>query len=75
MNYKTGLPTIQSIREANPGVEYNSIQFANLAESRREANAKSELNYNLLGLNTEKLSGDSLEKQIEKHFLYFFKEQ
>ena len=65
LNHNTNFPSIQLIQEQNPELEYETIKFANLAAQSSDSESRSELNYNILGLIIEKISGDSFQKNVK----------
>lgn len=67
LNHKTNLASIQTIQEQNPALPYSSVTYANLAIQSSAIAARSDLNYNILGLLIEKISGKSFQENIEKY--------
>lgn len=67
INHKTNLPSIQAIQEKNPELEYSTIDYANLAIQSSEKSERSDLNYNILGLLIEKISGKTFQENIENY--------
>ncbi|MEM8970145.1 MAG: serine hydrolase domain-containing protein, partial [Bacteroidota bacterium] len=67
LNHQANLPSIQSIQESNPEVEYATIAFANLATNSSETSERSDLGYNILGLLIEEVSGQSFQENVEQY--------
>jgi CubicO group peptidase (beta-lactamase class C family) len=67
LNHKTNLPSLQTIQEQNPELEYSTIDYANLALQSSDKSEQSDLNYNILGLLIEKISGKSFQENIENY--------
>ncbi len=67
LNHKTNLPSLQTIQEQNPELEYSTIDYANLALQSSEKTKRSDLNYNILGLLIEKISGKTFQENIENY--------
>ena len=67
LNHNTNLSSIQTIQEQNPKLEYATIKFANLAAQSSDLARKSDLNYNILGVLIEKISGKSFQDNIENY--------
>lgn len=67
LNHKTNLPSVQTIQEQNPELEYSTIDYANLALQSSEKSDRSDLNYNILGLLIEKISGKTFQENIENY--------
>ena len=67
LNHKTNLPSLQSIQEQNPELEYSTIDYANLAIQSSDKSERSDLNYNILGLLIEKISGKNFQENLENY--------
>ena len=67
LNHNTKLPKIEAIKEQNPEVEYTTVGYTNLAFSSPGTSGSSELDYNLLGLLIERISGLSYEENLESY--------
>lgn len=65
--HNTNFPSIKVIQEQNPELEYATIKFANLAAQFSNTIRKSDLNYNILGILIEKISGKSFQENVERH--------
>ena len=64
LNHKTDLPSIASIEKQNPDLEYSIVEYANSAKGGPNESEKSELNYNILGLLIEKVSGKGFQENV-----------
>lgn len=64
LTHKTNLPTIAKIEEQNPNLKYSTLEFVNLVEGESNESGKSELNYNLLGLLIEVVTGKSFQENL-----------
>ena len=69
LNHNTGLPSIQAIKEQYPELPYSTTGYANLAYEAPQTSGNSELNYNLLGLLIEYISGSSYEENVQDYSL------
>ena len=67
LDHKTGLPNIQTIQEQHPQLEYSTITFANLALKSSDTAERSDLNYVILGLLIEKVSGKTYQENLENY--------
>ncbi|MEM9833882.1 MAG: serine hydrolase domain-containing protein [Bacteroidota bacterium] len=67
LNHQANLPSIQSIQEKNPEVEYSTVTYANLALNSAEASERSNLEYNILGLLIEEVSGQSFQTNVAQY--------
>lgn len=67
LNHKTNLPTILNIQEQNPELQYSTIDYANLAIRSSDKSERSDLNYNILGMLIEKISGKTFQENIENY--------
>lgn len=64
LNHQTNLPNIEAIKKMNPDMAYSTLIYANEAENDSSRNGKSDLNYNLLGLLIEEVSGKSFNENL-----------
>ena len=67
LNHKTNLPRIQTIQEQNPKLKYSTTAYANLAVKSSDKSKRTDLNYNILGLLIEKISGKSFQENVESY--------
>lgn len=67
LNHETNLPSSQTIQEQNPELEYSTIDYANLALQSSDKSERSDLNYNILGLLLEKISGKTFQENLENY--------
>lgn len=67
LNHNTHLPSIQQIQQKNPELKYATIAYANLGLNASETSEISDLDYNILGLLIEKISGTSFQKNIQNY--------
>lgn len=67
LNHKTNLPSISTIQKQNPELKYSTIDYANLLIQSPNKSNHSDLNYNILGLLIEKISGKSFQENIENY--------
>ncbi len=67
LNHKTNLQTLQTIQEQNPELEFSTIEYANLAIQSSDKSERSELNYNILGLLIEEISGKTFKENINNY--------
>lgn len=67
LNHTTNFPEIHILQEQNPELEYATVKFANLATQSSASSPKSDLNYNLLGVLIEKISGKSFQSHVETY--------
>ncbi|CAM4157787.1 serine hydrolase domain-containing protein [Gillisia limnaea] len=67
LNHKTNLPSLQIIQEQNPELVYSNIDYANLAIQSSAISEQSDLNYNILGLIIEKVSGKTFQENLETY--------
>ena len=67
LNHNTNFPSIQMIQEQNPNLKYATIKFANLAAQSSDTAKKSDLDYNILGVVIEKISGKSFQNNVESY--------
>ncbi|MCX2745510.1 serine hydrolase [Mangrovivirga sp. M17] len=67
INHKTGFPAISTISENNPSENYSTVAFTNLVKDTTENSVNSDLDYNLLGLVIENVTGKSFQKNIEDY--------
>lgn len=67
LNHKTNLASLQTIQEQNKELEYSTIDYTNLAIQSSHKSERSDLNYNVLGLLIEKISGKSYQENIENY--------
>ncbi|WP_375580476.1 serine hydrolase domain-containing protein [Marivirga tractuosa] len=65
--HKTNLLSIPTIQEQNPELKYSTTDYANLAAQSSYKSKRSDLNYNVLGLLIEKISGKSYQENIENY--------
>jgi CubicO group peptidase (beta-lactamase class C family) len=65
LNHQTNLPSIQKIQEQNPELKYSTVDYANLAIQSSYKSSQSDLNYNILGLLLEEISGKSFQENVE----------
>lgn len=67
LNNNTNLPSIKIIKEQNPELDYSTLEFAKLATKSKETSKNSYLEYNILGLLIERISGMSFQENIENY--------
>ncbi|MGD1889774.1 MAG: serine hydrolase [Cyclobacteriaceae bacterium] len=67
LNHKTNLPSIRSIQEKNPEVNYSTIEYANLAANSSETSEHSDLGYNILGLLIEEVSEQHFQENVKQY--------
>lgn len=67
LNHKTNYPSIKSIQEENSELKYSTIDYANLDFQSSITSEKSDLDYNILGLLIEKVSGKSFQENVEDY--------
>lgn len=67
LNHQTNLPNIQTIKKQNPELEYSTVEYTNLATQSSVTSKNSDLDYNILGLLLEKISGKSFQLNIENY--------
>lgn len=67
LHHQTGLPNLSLMKEQYPEREYSAVEFANMATDFPKTSNYSELDYNLLGLLIEKISGMSYQGNVEKY--------
>ena len=64
LTHNTRFPSIKSIGAMHPEQEYTTVGYANLAATAPNATGQSDLDYNILALLIEKVSGQSYQKNI-----------
>lgn len=67
INHKTRLPHIGAIKEQHPDLPYSTIEYARLGLNSPTNSEKSELEYNLLGLLIERISGLSYGQNVQNY--------
>lgn len=67
LNHNTNFPSIENIAKKYPELTYDTIEFANIVNDSISETEKSNLNYNLLGLLIETVSGKNFQKNIEDY--------
>ncbi|WP_100612739.1 serine hydrolase domain-containing protein [Confluentibacter lentus] len=67
LSHNTHLPSIQQIQQQNPELKYATIAYVNLGLKSSETSESSDLDYNILGLLIERISGTSFQKSIQNY--------
>ncbi|WP_239970606.1 serine hydrolase domain-containing protein [Confluentibacter citreus] len=67
LNHNTHLPSIQKIQQKTPELKYSTIAYTNLGSKSSDTLEISDLDYNILGLLIERISGTSFQKNIQDY--------
>jgi len=67
LNHRTNLPSSKTIEEQNPELKYSTIVYVNSALQSSNKSERSDLNYNILGLVIEKISGKTFQENLENY--------
>ncbi|WP_111309062.1 serine hydrolase domain-containing protein [Confluentibacter sediminis] len=67
LNHNTNLSGIQQIQQENPVLKYSTIEFTKLAMQSSDKIENSDLDYNILGLLIERISGTSFQKNVQNY--------
>ena len=66
LHHKTGLQTIFQIQDAHQNIPYSTLEYVSLSKSE-EQNTTSELDYNILGLLIEQVTGKTFAEVVEEY--------